>query len=149
MRYTFCLFTSDSRGGMQMESLCSTTNREHVVKMKECVPEQDRALRRRAQGRNVREVVVLSIDEKEHGKCCIQPGRNGLRSKLVQTSQLFRSATEASGHIGLRHNEVAMMLSRAAATGEQSRAPQKSSPRLTYNRCRAGVARLVGESCAV
>ena len=67
MRYTFCLFASDSRGEVQMKSLCSTTNRKHVAKMKECVQEQGRDLRRTAQGRNVREVVVLSVDEKEDG----------------------------------------------------------------------------------
>jgi hypothetical protein len=119
MRYTFCLFASDSRGEMQVESLCSTTNREHAAKLKQCVQEQGRDLRRKAQGRNVREVVVLNVDEKEHGKWCIQPGRNGLRSKPVRAGQIFRSATEASGHVGLRHNEVAMKLSRAAATAEQ------------------------------
>jgi hypothetical protein len=119
MHYTFCIITSDGRGAMQIESLWPTTNREHAAKLKQCVQEQGRELRRKAQGRNVREVVVLTVDEKEHGRWCIQPGRNGLPSKPVQAGQGFRSATEASGHVGLRHNEVAMLLSRAAATGER------------------------------
>jgi hypothetical protein len=120
MHYTFCIITSAGRGAMNMETLFSTTNPEHVAELKQCVQEQGRDLRRKAQGRNVREVVVTNVDGKEHGRWCSQPGRNGLSSRSVQQGQVFRSATEASGHVGLRHNEVAMVLSRAAAAGEQT-----------------------------
>lgn len=119
MRFTFCLLTSNGRGEMQMQSVCSTSRPEHAAKLKQCVQEQGRELRRKAQARNVREVVAIRVDDTEHAKWCRQPGRNGLRSKPAHAGQEFRSATEASDHIGLRHNEVAMRLSRAAATGEQ------------------------------
>lgn len=119
MRYTFCLLTSNGRGELQMEAVCSTTTPEHAAKLRQCAQEQGRELRRKAQARNVRVVVALVVDETEHAKWCRQAGRNGLRSNPVHPGQEFRSATEASGHIGLRHNEVAMGLSRAAATGER------------------------------
>jgi hypothetical protein len=118
--YTFCVIKqADKPGQMELETLFTTSREDEVRELRKFLLEQDAGFRRYAQGRNARPVVVVHVDPKEHERWVETPGRNGLQSRSVRTGQAFRSAVEASGWIGLRHNEVAMLLSRTAATGEK------------------------------
>lgn len=105
-------------GNLVFKNLFSTRNDTHAEEITKFLLEENAGFRRANQARNAREVVVTHVSKSDHEKWLLEPGRNGLKSKPVKPGQVFRSATEASGHIGLRHNEVAMMLSRCSATGE-------------------------------
>lgn len=118
--YTFCLVSQTEKpGDLKLETLFSTHREEEVRELRRFLIEQDAGFRRVAQGKNARAVVVVHVDDKEHERWCSTPGRNGLAAKPVRIGQEFRSAVDASGWVGLRHNETAMLLSRAAATGEK------------------------------
>ena len=118
--YTFCVVKqSEKPGQMELETLFTKYNEEEVREIRKFLLEQDAGFRRIAQGKNARPVVVIHVDPKEHERWIQSPGRNGLASRPVNKGQAFRSAVEASGWVGLRHNEVAMLLSRTAATGEK------------------------------
>lgn len=118
--YTFAVITQPAgvTGRMQMESLFTTRDEKAVAELRKFLLEQEAGFRRVAKGANSRPVRVVHVDAKEHERWCREGGRNGPRSKPVEVGQTFRSAVDASGWVGLRHNEVAMALSRAKATGE-------------------------------
>lgn len=119
--YTVALFKQgEGRPGvLDMETLFTSRNPEEIDELKKFMLEQNAGFRRSAQARNSREVVVVHVDQAEHDQYIASAGKNGLVSKPVRKGQTFRSATAASGHIGLRHNEVAMYLSKSAATGDK------------------------------
>src|SRR5579859_2101251 len=110
--YTFCIIAQEALGKLGLETLFSTHNEQEVADLKQYLLEQDAGYRRASKGKNSRPVVVVHVDTKEHEKWVIHPGRNGLRARPTVRGQKFKSAVEASGHVGLRHNEVAMLLSR-------------------------------------
>jgi len=118
--HTFVVITQgDGKPGeLKFRTLFATRNEGAMEEMAQLLLEQNSGFKRASYARNAREVVVMHVDAKEHEKWLHEPGRNGLVSKPVARGRVFRSATEASGHIGLRHNEIAMMLSRCAQTGE-------------------------------
>lgn len=105
-------------GDLTFKRLFSTRNQEEVEELSRELLERNAGFRRASMTRNSREVVVVHVDAKEAERWQHEAGRNGLTAKPVKRGQTFASAVEASGHIGLRHNEVAMFLSRTAATGE-------------------------------
>ena len=107
-------------GEMAFENLFTT--RDETVKEELCkiLWERNAGFRRSAQTRNRREIVVTHVDQAEARRWQETAGRNGLKAKPVERGHVFASGTEASGHIGLRHNEVSMLLSRCQATGEKS-----------------------------
>jgi hypothetical protein len=118
--YTFVIVEQTEKPGqLKMETLFTTYNQAEVEELKRFLLEQNAGFKRASQARNSRPVVVTHIDPKEAEKWQTHPGRNGLMAKPVRRGQVFPSATAASGHIGLKHNEVAMLLSRISATGEK------------------------------
>ena len=119
--YTFAVIThgANGPGDLKFEKLFSTRNEGEVAELTRFLLEQNAGFRRTNQSRNVRGVLVTHVDPKEAQEWQTTGGRNGLKSKPVLRGQRFRSATEASGHVGLRHNEVAMLLSRCQSTGEK------------------------------
>ena len=119
--YTFCVVKQEDRPGrLEMQTLFTTSSETEVAQLTQLLLERDAGFKREAKGMNARAVVAVAIDTKEHLKWCQEGGRNGLTAKPVHKGQKFRSATEASGHIGLKHNEVAVWLSRARATNSKT-----------------------------
>lgn len=119
--HTFVVITQGEGkpGDLQYRNLFSTRNPEEVEELSRLLLERNAGFRRESMSRNSREIVVTHVDPAEHEKYLLQAGRNGLKSQPVKRGMTFPSGTAASGHVGLRHNEVAMMLSRAAFTGEK------------------------------
>jgi len=119
--WTFVVVTQgDGKpGDLKFETLFATRSESAQEAMRNTLWEQNAGFRRDAQTRNRREIVVTHVDAKEAQRWQQTAGRNGLTAKPIARGHVFNSATEASGHIGLRHNEVAMMLSRCSATGEK------------------------------
>jgi hypothetical protein len=120
--YTFLVVTQgDGKPGeLAFQNLFTTRDPEAYKALCQTLWEQNAGFRRHAQTRNRREVVVTHVDNAEAERWINTPGRNGLKAKPVTHGQVFESATAASGHVGLRHNEVAMLLSRCQATGEKA-----------------------------
>src|SRR5215469_13055832 len=108
-----------SAGRYEYDTLFTTRNEAEFQELKQLLKERHFGFRRESFARNTREVVVLHVDAKEHEAAQRTPGRNRLVSKPVKRGQRFRSANAASGHLGLRNNEVAIYLSRAYQTGEK------------------------------
>jgi hypothetical protein len=106
-------------GDLGFETLFSTRDEVAKEALTKILWEQNAGFRRSNQTRNRREVIVTHIDKAEAERWQNTAGRNGLKAKPVKTGHVFSSATEASGHVGLRHNEVAMILSRCTSTGEK------------------------------
>lgn len=106
-------------GDLSFETLFATRDETAKEAMCRTLWEQNAGFRRENQTRNRRGVVVLHVDKAEAERWQTTAGRNGLLAKPTKQGQTFNSATEASGHVGLRHNEVAMLLSRCHATGEK------------------------------
>jgi hypothetical protein len=107
-------------GDLTFENLFTTHDPEVKEALCKVLWEQHAGFRRSAQTRNRREIVVTHVDKAESERWQQTAGRNGLKAKAVERGHVFCSATEASGHVGLRHNEVAMLLSRCHATGEKA-----------------------------
>jgi hypothetical protein len=120
--HTFVMVTQgDGKpGNLTFKNLFSTRSETHADEITKFLLEENAGFRRASQARNTREIVVIHVSKAEHERWVKEPGRNGLVSKPVQNGQVFPSATAASGHIGLRHNEVAMALSRCVAAGEKT-----------------------------
>ncbi len=120
--YTFLLATQGEGkpGELEMKTLFTTRDSATMEALCQTLWEQNAGFRRERQTRNRREIVVTHVDEAEAKRWLTTPGRNGLVAKPVKRGQVFPSGTAASGHIGLRHNEVSMMLSRCGATGEKA-----------------------------
>jgi hypothetical protein len=119
--YSFVVLTQgDGKPGeLGFENLFTTRDPAVKEELARTLLERHAGFRRSAQTRNRREVIVTHVDKEEAVRWLTEKGRNGLTAKPVERGHQFGSATEASGHIGLRHNEVAMMLSRCHATGEK------------------------------
>lgn len=106
-------------GDIRFTNLFSTRNPEEVKELSQILRERNVGFRREGMTRNAREIVVTHVDGQEAEKWLNQPGRNGLKAKPSRRGMTFPSAVAASGHVGLRHNEVAQLLSRCHATGER------------------------------
>lgn len=119
-QWTLLLVQQTKPGHMTAETLFTTRDQNEVQELKQFLLEQDAGFRRAAKGVNAKPVEVIHVDPQEHQRWVEHPGRNGLKSRPVTVGQRFPSATAASGWLGLRHNELAMMLSRAAATGQHA-----------------------------
>jgi hypothetical protein len=119
MAYTFVVIAQERAkpSSMTFEPLFTTSNDEEYAELKEFLVVRNAGFRRESFARNAKEVIIIHIDPSHH-KWAQAPGRNGLKSQPVKMGQKFPSANAASGHLGLRHNEVAQLLSRTAATGE-------------------------------
>lgn len=119
LAYTFVIVKQERAkpSSMEFESLFTTSNDEEYEELKQFLIDRDAGLRRASFARNSKEVVAIHIDP-SHDKWTKAPGKNGLMSQPIKTGQRFDSANAASGSLGLRHNEVAQLLSRTAATGE-------------------------------
>jgi hypothetical protein len=119
MSYTFLIVAQERAkpSSMNFEPLFSTSNDAEYEELKQFLVDRNAGLRRESFARNSKEVVVIHIDP-AHEKWVQAPGKNGLVSQRVKVGQTFASANSASGCLGLRHNEVAQLLSRTAATGE-------------------------------
>lgn len=104
---------------VSIEPLFGTYDTTEVEELRQFLLEQNAGFRRSGHSRHARPVKVIHVDQKEHERWVTTPGRNGLTSKPVVRGQVFWSAVEASGWLGLRHNEVAIVLSHCAATGEK------------------------------
>jgi hypothetical protein len=65
---------------------------------------------------NSKKIVVLDVDEVEHGTYLEgvgkQPPRNGRFASPCEPGQTFNSALEASQHLGFNNNDVALYLGR-------------------------------------
>lgn len=119
LAYSFVIIAQERSkpSSMTFEPLFTTSNDDEYEELKQFLVDRNAGLRRQSFARNSREVVVIHVDG-EHDKWTKAPGRNGLISQPVKLGQRFPSANAASGGLGLRHNEVAQLLSRTAATGE-------------------------------
>lgn len=119
--YTFMVVAQgDGKPGeLEFTNLFTTRSDEAKDELCQILLERQVGFKREAMARNRREVVVTRVDKEEAERWQTLAGRNGLKAQPVHRGQVFPSATAASGHVGLRHNEVAMMLSRVAATGEK------------------------------
>lgn len=119
MAFTFVVIAEERAkpSSKTFESLFTTCNEEEYEELKQFLVERNAGLRRASFARNSKEVVAIHVSP-EHEKWTRAPGKNGLISQPVKTGQRFESANAASGAIGCRHNEVAQLLSRTAATGE-------------------------------
>jgi len=118
--FSICVVSQATPGEMSMESLFVTRDESEVAELKAFLSDRAHESRRESKGlHNARPVVVVHVDEEAHEKWCSQDGPNGLKSRPVKIGQTFPSAVRASGWLGLRHNEVAMQLSRAEHTGEK------------------------------
>jgi hypothetical protein len=119
LAYTFMVIKEDRAkpSSKEFESLFTTSNDEEYEELKQFLIDRNAGLRRASYARNSKEVIAIHIDP-SHDKWTTTPGKNGLLSQPIKTGQRFESANAASGSLGLRHNEVAQLLSRTAATGE-------------------------------
>lgn len=107
-------------GRYEFKTLFTTRNDAEFEDLQKLLRERHFGFRRESFARNTRSVVVVGVDSKEHAQAQAVPGRNKLVSKPVKRGQRFRSAAAASGHLGLKNNEVAIYLSRAYQSGSKT-----------------------------
>lgn len=119
LAYTFVVIKQERAkpSSMEFESLFTTSNDGEYEELKQFLVDRNAGLRRASFARNSKEVIAIHVDQ-AHEKWTKSPGKNGLISQPIKSGQRFESANAASGQLGLRHNEVAQLLSRTAATGE-------------------------------
>lgn len=102
-------------GGKPQMRLLGELTPEQVLLVDEAVTEMAGTGKENMGGRLV---VATSIDRERFERYLREGGRSGRKAHDVHPMQVFDSAAEASLHIGCRHNEVCMGLSRAKALGE-------------------------------
>ena len=107
-------------GRFDFETVFTSRDEDEIESLKQELRERHMGFRREGYVRNSRAVVVVDVNKTLHREAQTIPGRNRLVSKPVKKGQRFRSANEASGHLGLTHNEVSMYLANATRAGQKT-----------------------------